>query len=338
MSGTADTSGASVLQPLEGFHHLTMVTRHAPTNARFYRDTLRLRLVKKTVNFDMPSTYHLYYGDHLGAPGTLLTFFEWPNAAPGSRGWGGTHHIALAVPSGAALAYWRGQLEREGLDVAGPFADHGAMAIRFPDPDGLLVELVAPAGEDVPDGAPAIFVPAMAIGALHHVNLYVTDRAMAAVYYRDLLGFAVDDEGPNYDDSALVDMLFRLDRDGVHQLEAMRLVVTAVERDAMPHAQDGPGQTHHIAFNAPHDAVELAWQARIGAAGVPVSEVRDRSYFRSIYFNDPDGHLLEIATAHPGFAIDEPPASLGERLCLPAWLEERRAQLEASLVPVTSDE
>lgn len=329
---------AQNLRPLAGLHHMTMVTKHAPTNARFYRDTLRLRLVKQTVNFDMPHTYHLYYGDHAGSPGTLLTFFEWPVADPGQTGWGGTHHIALSVGNGAALAWWRGHLEREGLDVHGPFDDHGYPTIRFRDPDGLMLELSAPAGDDVPDGAPALWADGLAIGPLQHVNLLATTRESATLYYRDLLGFDLIGEGQNPDHPLLTDLIFTLnvveDADEADAADPMQLIVTLVDRDQVSRAVDGPGQTHHIAFAALDDAVELAWQDRLGQVGVPVSEVRDRSYFHSIYFNDPDGHLLEIATNNPGFAIDEPLDSLGERLSLPAWYEDRREQLETALAPL----
>jgi glyoxalase family protein len=323
---------AQPLQPLAGYHHMTMVTRDAPANARFYRETLRLRLVKKTVNFDMPYTYHLYYGDSTGSPGTLLTFFEWPNAEPGRRGWGGTHHLALSVASGAALAWWRGHLEREGVDVQGPFDDHGYPTIRFSDPDGLLLELSAPAGEDVPDGAPALWAEGLAIGALHHVNVQVTNRETAIIYYRDLLGFELTGEGTNPDHPLLTDLLFTLATNGDEP--TMRLIVTLVDRAQTEHAAEGPGQTHHIAFAALDDAVELDWQERLASAGIPVSEVRDRNYFHTIYFNDPDGHLLEIATNNPGFAVDEPPDSLGQRLMLPPQYEARREQLERTLKPL----
>jgi glyoxalase family protein len=317
------------ISPLAGYHHMTMVCRDARENVRFYRDILGLRLVKKTVNFDVPDTYHLYWGDQTGSPGTLLTFFEWPHARPGQTGWGGTHHIALTVGSGAVLAYWRGRLERSGVNVEGPFDDHGFPGIRFRDPDGLILELTAPAGEEVPDGAPDLYVPAMALGALHHVHIRVTDRGRALAWYRDLLGFHVVGQGPNYDDPQLSDLIFDVAGDG-----SQRLVVTTVSRQQMPRAREGTGQTHHIAFGATDDPHELAWQEHILHAGLNASEVRDRKYFHSIYFNDPDGHLIEIATANPGFSVDEPVESLGESLSLPPWLEDRRAELEASLTPL----
>ena len=321
---------ANPTPPLRGFHHLTMVTRDAPENARFYRGVLKLRLVKKTVNFDMPETYHLYYGDEIGAPGTLLTFFEWPGAPAGHTGWGGAEHIAMRVGSGAALAWWRGHLEREGVEVEGPFDDHGRRAIPCRAPAGLIVELVAPAGDAVPDGAPVFFVPAMAIGRIDHSALLATNRGTATVYYRDLLGFDLVAEATNPLDPSRTDLIFGL---GGPEPEE-RLVVTLVERDAAARAEDGPGQTHHIAFGVPDEAVELVWQERVASAGVNVSDVRDRQYFYSIYFRDPDGHLLEIATANPGFAVDEPLESPGEALKLPPQYEGRRSALERTLRPI----
>ena len=323
------TRTAESIQPLAGYHHMTMVCRDARENVRFYRDTLGLRLVKKTVNFDVPDTYHLYWGDDVGSPGTLLTFFEWPHAARGNTGWGGTHHVGLAVASGAVLAYWRGRLERSGVELEELFDDHGHPTIRFRDPDGLLLELSAPAGEDVPDGTPDLYVPAMAIGRLQHVHIQVTDSERALIYYRNLLGFDLVGQGPHHDDPGLTDLIFDVLGDG-----AQRLIVTEVDRDQTPRAREGTGQTHHVAFGATDDPHELAWQERITHAGVPTTEVRDRKYFHSIYFNDPDGHLIEIATANPGFAVDEPAESLGQALSLPQWLESRRAELEQSLTPL----
>ena len=286
------------LQPLTGYHHMTMVTKHAPTNAQFYRDTLRLRLVKKTVNFDMPHTYHLYYGDYPGSAGTLLTFFEWPNGKPGQTGWGGTHHISLSVASGAALASWHGHLEREGTDVQGPFDDHGYPTIRFRDPDGLILELSAPAGEDVPDGAPALWADGLAIGPLHHVSIQATTRETAIVYYRDLLGFELTGEGTNPDHPLLSDLIFTLDGEAA----SMRLLVTLVDREQVERI-DGPGQTHHIAFGALDDDVELAWQERIAAAGISVSEVRDPRLSAGC---DQPGHLLESPPTTPASPSTNP--------------------------------
>jgi glyoxalase family protein len=322
-------SAPGTATPFDGYHHLTMVAKNAVENVRFYRDILKLRLVKQTVNFDVPDTYHLYYGDEAGGAGTLLTFFEWPTVRPGTIGWGGNHHLAMKVATGAALAYWRGQLEREGVDVEGPFDDHGRPVIRFRDPDGLILELVAPAGEDVPDGAPALFVPAMGIGAIDHVAVVATNRDTAIAFYSGLLGCSLVGEGESRDYPGATDLIFAV-TGGTDQ----RVVVTLADRASTPKARHGTGLTHHIAFNVPDDPTELAWQERIGEAGVAVTEQRDRKYFHSIYFNDPDGFLIEIATATPGFTVDEPLESLGDSLSLPPWLEENRAQLEQALTPL----
>jgi len=315
--------------PFAGYHHLTMVTKNAVENVRFYRDVLKLRMVKQTVNFDKADTYHLYYGDETGTPGTLLTFFEWPNVTPGALGWGGNHHLAMQVVSGASLAFWRGHLEREGIDVEGPFDDHGHPAIRFRDPDGLILELIAPAGDDVPDGAPALFVPAMAIGAIDHVAVVATNRDTAMAFYSGLLGFTLAVEADSRDRVDATDLIF-----DVSGGTGQRVVITLADRERTPKARMGTGLTHHIAFNVPDDPTQLAWQERVGGAGVAITEVRDRQYFHSMYFNDPDGFVIEIATATPGFAVDEPVESLGERLSLPPWLEESRGELERSLTPL----
>lgn len=319
--------------PLRGYHHLAMVIRDAGANVRFYRDLLRLRLVKKTVNVDIPETYHLFYGDELGTPGTVLSCFERPDMPAGRPGWGGGEHIALRVGSGAALAWWRGHLEREEVEVEGPFDDHSGPAIRLHDPDGLAVELVAPAGDDVPDGAPVFFVPAMAIGGIDHVALLATERETAVVYYQQLLGFDLLSERLNPLAPDRTDLVFGLggpEPDG-------RLIVTLVERDAVGRAVNGPGQNHHVAFCVPDEAIELVWRERLESAGIPVSDVRDRQYFNSIYFRDPDGYLLEIATSNPGFTADEPLESLGTRLSLPPSHEHRRAELERALRPLDGD-
>ena len=319
--------------PLTGYHHLTMVTKDAARAMRFYTETLRLRLVKQTVNFDHPHLYHLYFGDYAGAPGTLLTFFEWPRAKPGHPGIGGTHHVALAVGSGAALAFWRGRLERAGCEVSEPFIAHGYPAIHFVDPDGLFVELCAPAGEDVPEGAPALWSAGWTIGGIHHVVIQAAERERTLAYYRDLLGFAVLDVAAVGDAGA---------SEVVFELPGGRLLIAAFptppaapgETGAHTRFRHGAGQTHHLAFGARDDAHELAWRARLAAAGADVSEARDRRYFRSIYVHDPDGHLLEIATHGPGFAVDEAPERLGSALMLPPWLEERRAAIVAQLAPL----
>jgi glyoxalase family protein len=315
--------------PLAGYHHVTAGTRDARRCLDFYTRTLRLRCVKRTVNFDAPTLHHLYFGDDVGAPGTLLTFFEWPQAAPGRAGIGGVARVAFAVESGAALAYWRGQLEREGVEVSETFVTHGRPSIRFSDPDGLQLELCAPADDDVPDGAPALWSAGWALRGLQHVLLHASERERTVVYYRDLLGLELVAEGVNDDDATLPELTFDLGLGAEQQL-----YVAIVAREAMPHARHGAGQTHHIALTVADAAAQLEWQERLANAGVNVTDVLDRRYFQSVYFRDPDGLLLELATPAPGFTVDEPPDALGTALQLPPWFEPRRAELEAALTPL----
>lgn len=337
-TGADDTAtDTAAIQPLDGYHHATLLCRDAVANVRFYRDVLRLRLVKQTVNFDVPGSYHLYYGDALGTPGTLLTFFPWPRMREGVEGWGGTHHIALSVPSAPALAYWLGELERAGIEVEGPLDHDGHPTLRFRDSDGLRLELVAPASDldEVPEGAPALYSERFAIGAIQHAQLLVTDLPAALHFYRDVLGFdplpvAEDGDASNADTPTEQRLLTAPLHTELPQ-SAMWLTLALVDREGRPRAREGVGRTHHLAFSVADDAQLLAWQERLEAAGVVVTEVRDRQYFHSIYFNDPDGFLIEIATSDIGFTIDEPASSLGQRLCLPPWFEERRAEIEGRL-------
>jgi glyoxalase family protein len=313
--------------PLSGFHHVTAGTRDMRRCLAFYTETLRLRCVKRTVNFDEPTLHHLYFGDQTGAPGTLLTAFEWPRAVRGRTGIGGVEHIAFAVESGAALAYWRGHLERTGVDVGEPLVAHGRPTLRFTDPDGLRLELCAPAGEDVPDGAPALWSASWAVRGLDHVLLHASERAPTTRYYRDLLGLELVSEAVNHDDPSQPEFAFDLGHDA-------QLRVALTTREALPHARHGAGQTHHIALTVADGASQLAWQERLASAGVNVTDVLDRRYFQSIYFRDPDGLLLELATSEPGFTLDEPLDALGTALQLPPWFAPRRAELEAALTPL----
>jgi glyoxalase family protein len=305
---------------LLGYHHLTFVTGDPVANARFYTQLLRLRLVKQTVAFEGPKGYHLYYAPPgtSGEPGSILTFLHWPRARQGSAGVGGTQHIALRVQSGAALAYWRGKLEREDVAVGEVFESRGEPALRFTDPEGLVIELRAPAGDDVPEGAPDLFMPSLVPGAVDHALISVSNRETALVFYRDLLGFDV------LDGDADGELSFGLPDGG-------QLIATVDSEGQLPRARIGAGQTHHLAFGVADDAQQLAWVERLENAGIVVTDVRDRFYFKSVYFRDPDGHLLEIATGGPGFTVDESSDSLGTALKLPPWLEAEREMYERSL-------
>jgi glyoxalase family protein len=297
---------------LEGLHHITMITGDAQTNVAFYADVLGLRLVKKTVNFDQPDAYHLYFGDEQGSPGSILTWFEFPGAARGRAGAGMIHTIELGVGSEEALDFWAARLSHAGFG-----AERAGHRLRLEDPDGLRLELV------VADGNPPLRawhpeVPAEhAIVGIEGARAYALDPAQAHPLLTEVLGFA------RQSDSA-----YRLDGEERHVHWAY---------DPAPDARglQGAGTVHHIAW-ASRDEDHLAWQARARDAGAHVTEVRDRDYFRSIYFREPRGVLFEIATLSPGFAIDEDSEHLGEQLRLPKMHEHLRERLERTLTPVVN--
>lgn len=298
---------------LEALHHITMITADARDNVRFHADVLGLRLVKKTVNFDDPLSYHLYYGDETGAPGSILTWFEAPGAPAGRAGAGMIHRIDLGVPSAAALDFWAERLAAHGVD-----AERTGDVLAFADPDGLALALVV-AGANPPLVARHPEVPAeYAITGLEAVRAYTAaDPDAVDPVLTDLLGFAYAGAGAY--DATGAERTFRL------------------AFDAAPPApgHSGAGTVHHIAW-ASRDEDHLGWQDRMARAGARVSPVMDRDYFRSIYFRVPVGLLFEIATLSPGFAVDEDPERLGEELRLPAMHQHLREHLERSLTPLAN--
>ena len=289
---------------LEGLHHITMITGDANATVAYYADTLGLRLVKKTVNFDQPDAYHLYFGDETGAPGSILTWFEFPGAAPGSAGIGDIHTLQLGVASAASLDFWAARLEG---------AERDGDVLRFADPDGLALELAA--GVNPPLRAVHPEIPAEhAITGLEGARAYG--------------GFA------NVEERLLTGTLgFTWLGDGEYRLDGAERSFRWAYDAPVAHGRQGAGTVHHIAW-ASRDADHEAWQARVSDAGGLVADVRDRDYFRSIYFREPRGVLFEIATLSPGFAVDEDPAHLGESLRLPAQHEHLRERLERTLAPV----
>ena len=298
---------------LEGLHHITMITGDAQANVDFYADVLGLRFVKKTVNFDQPGAYHLYFGDETGAPGSILTWFEFAGAQPGRPGVGMVHTISLGVPSAAALDFWATRLGERG--VATQRTDRG---LAFADPDGLALELVVADDGNPPLRAEHPEVPAEhAIVGLEGARAYSAFAAVTEGVLTEVLGFTHLGGGE-----------YRLDGEQRHFHWAY---------DQAPgHApRPGAGTVHHIAWASP-DGDHLAWQARIAEAGGYVTDVKDRDYFNAIYFREPRGVLFEIATLSPGFAVDEDPDHLGEALRLPPQHEHLREELEATLVPVVN--
>jgi glyoxalase family protein len=350
--------------PIEGLHHITLVCANAQRTVNFYTEVLGLRLVKKTVNFDAPTSYHLYFGDELGRPGTAITYFEWPHAARGHWGIGGTHHYALQVADYDGLLKWKRRLTDLGLSIDGPLDRHYFKSIYFQDPDGAIIE-IATLGpgwtmDEDPDKIGTEFhepphemtvrnrdearikattwdepvptiTPDMALNrGMHHITAIGADIKRTDTFYSDLLGLRRVKMTSNFDDPTSAHWYWGVGegRPGT--------IITYFERDPkkVRPVKMGAGQTHHFAFAVPDEATQLEFREKLIRNGLQVSPVRDRVYFKSIYTNDPDGHIVELATAGPGFTVDEPSATLGTALMLPPWLENQRAQIEAALTPI----
>lgn len=305
------------MTPVSGIHHITAIAGNLHANLHFYREFLGLRLVKKTVNFDNPQAYHLYFGNHTGTPGTLLTFFYWHRGAhPGRLGYGQVSAIHLSIPTGS-LPFWIDRCAIYEIN-AQPALDAPALSLR--DPDGIHIKLV-----EVPDDsrqpAQAPDVPAeYAIRGIHSAELPLTRPKESLPLLTEILGCKTLPPRPGI----------------MERLSAGTDTVTILE--LQPGASIGParigaGTIHHIAFRVADAAAQLAIRNRLLSEGHSVSPVMDRSYFQSIYFTEPGGILFEIATDSPGFAIDEPVESLGEALKLPPSFESDRAKIVANLPP-----
>jgi glyoxalase family protein len=316
------------MRPVQGLHHLTVMASDPQRNIDFYAGLLAQRLVKVTVNFDDPGTYHLYYGDEVGTPGTIMTFFPWPNALPGERGNGEVAAASYAVDP-ASLPYWRERLAEHRVAVS-DVTHFGSPALAFVDPDGLHLEIVAEAGAPVPRFWPDSPVPSEhALRGFHGVTLWVeSERTVATLLTRHLgfqrVGSENDEEGTR--------TRYRGASDGVG------LFVDVVERPGKPHGRFSAGSVHHVAMRTRDDSEQVQYQEALRAAGYHVTPVQDRQYFHSIYFRDATGVLFEIATDAPGFASDEPVAELGKNLQLPAWYEPQRAAIESRVKRIVNPE
>lgn len=344
-------------------HHLTAVCSDARRTVDFYTKILGFRLVKKTVNFDDPRAYHLYFGDQQGSPGTLVTFFEWSGMPKGRWGIGTTHHLAFIVDSKEAQLRWKRRLTDRGIDVTGPYDRTYFTSIYFEDPDGLILEIatrtpgwtadetsatlgtkfIQPpfeftrAGRDEaaiarvtwPEPAAEIS-DEMRLTGLHHITAISSDIDRTAEFYTGTLGMRLVKRTVNFDDTTAPHFYFAAGDCNPGTV----VTYFAYSIDSMRAGIIGTGLTHHFAFAVENDEIQREWRNRLIESGVPVTEVLDRVYFKSIYFQDPDGHTLEIATSGPGFLVDEDRQNLGRRLALPPWLEESRTRLEESLAPI----
>jgi glyoxalase family protein len=312
-----------------GLHHVTAVTANAKQNLAFYTNVLGLRLVKKTVNQDDVSAYHLFYGDEVGHAGTEVTFFDWAGMAPNIPGTGGISEIGLRVPNREALGYWVQRFDDLGVEHAGIEEFAGHPTLRFRDPEGQRLALVA-GGSDA-EFSPWRKSPVPAehqIRGLSHIGLTVARLEPTERTLLDVLGFRKVGEFPSLEHPAVTTHLYESRAGGPG---------TEVRVDARPElrpAQLGSGGVHHVAFRAANDEEHKAWRDRVRAAGLGITDVIDRFYFKSLYFREPGRILFEIATDGPGFATDEDPEHLGEGLALPPFLEPHRAAIEAGLKPL----
>jgi glyoxalase family protein len=298
---------------LDGVHHITMITGDAQQNVAFYADVLGLRLVKKTVNFDAPEAYHLYFGDEQGSPGSILTWFEFAGAGRGRAGSGMVHRIQLGVASEATLEFWANRLADQGYQ-----SRRGERSLSFEDYDGLGLELVV-----ADDGNPPLRAWHPDVPAEHAILGVEGARAYIA-------------RGLEADRNLLVETLeFTELGEGEYRLEGDERHFHWGYDASMERGLPGAGTVHHIAWHS-SDEDHVTWQQRVARAGMHVTPVIDRDYFLSVYFRQPQGILFEIATTSPGFAVDEDPDHLGEELCLPKQHEHLRPRLERMLTPLSN--
>jgi glyoxalase family protein len=305
-----------------GIHHVTATAGPARRNIDFYTRTLGLRLVKRTVNFDDPGTYHFYYGDEEGRPGTILTFFPWEHVAPGRLGVGQTRETLFRVPEDA-IGYWTHRLVEQGVPHQALEKRFGETVLPFKDRDGMQLALVAvPGAEDEPAWGDGEVPVEHAIRGFHSVGLLLADAAPTGAILTDVFGFSeVAREGSV--------VRFKAGDTSIGGIVDIRAAGDFLR------GRMGGGSVHHIAFRAANDAAQAEMVRKLAQdLGLATTEQKDRNYFRSVYFREPGGILFEIATDEPGFAADEPAASLGQSLKLPLFLERRRQQIEAVLPAV----
>jgi glyoxalase family protein len=306
---------------ITGIHHVTAIASDPQQNLDFYTGLLGLRLVKLTVNFDDPTTYHFYYGDGVGSPGTILTFFPWPGTGRGRQGTGQATSVAFSIPE-YALGFWIERLLKHHIESQKPVRRFDEQVLAFRDPDGLMVELVAHQGAEPRAGWTGGDVPAEhALRGIHTVTLCLDGYEHTAKLLTETMKFRnVGEEGSFFRYAA-----------GEGGSGAM------VDLRCAPDVWSGVvagGTIHHIAWRTPTDDMQRAWREAIAGVGLNVTPRLDRQYFQSIYFREPGGVLFEIATDGPGFTVDEAEEALGTHVKLPSWMEANRADIERVLPPL----
>ena len=310
-------------EPIVGLHHVTAIASNPQRNLDFYTALLGLRLVKRTVNFDDPGTYHFYFGDDTGSPGTLLTFFPWPHATRGSGGIGETSATSFSVPD-SSIEYWQKRLADAHIPVESAPERFGRPVITFADTDGTKLEIIGDAaGPAANPPRHGEVPPEHSIHGFSGVTLCEAGFELTAKVLQ-LLG---------YKETASEGNRFRFTSTAPGT--ALANYIDILVQTQLTYGRMGAGSVHHIAFRAPTDAAELEWREELKSLNLNITPVLDRTYFHSVYFREPGGVLFEIATDPPGFTLDEPIESLGEGLKLPAWLERRRSVIEHLVEPIT---
>ena len=315
------------MSELGGLHHVTAITGDAKGNLDFYTRVLGMRLVKRTVNQDDVSAYHLFYADAKGSPGTDLTFFDWPLTPPNQPGAPGIGPIALRVGGRESLDWWAETLTKAGVEHGGIGERLGRESLAFSDPEGQRLELVADGG--LAGGVPWKGSPVPAehqVKGLHGVTLTSARPQLTERVLVESMGFR--ESGRRELPGGGTEHLLEVGPGG----PGAEVVLS--EPAELKYARQGKGGVHHVAYRVPDADTQLDWRERIQAAGLQPTPVIDRFYFKSVYFREPGGILFEIATDGPGFAADEPEEALGEKLALPPFLEPERERIEAGLIPI----
>lgn len=301
-----------------GLHHITAIADSAKSNLDFYTKVLGLRLLKKTVNFDDPGTYHLYYGDEKGSPGTILTFFPYEGSRRGRVGAGMASHIGYAVPEGS-FDFWIKRFEEHNVSFKQPAEKFGEQYIAVQDPDGLQLELVIPKNGDSRQPWETNEVKAnVATRGFHSVTLTLRSVKQTAEVLTELLGYKLLEQNGNH---------HRYITDAIDNAA----IIDLIEEPNANRGDGGAGTNHHIAFRVKDEETLMKFREKIASRGLNITDKIDRNYFYSLYFREPGGVLFEIATDNPGFAIDEPVDKLGSSLLLPPQYEPHRARIEAVL-------
>lgn len=304
-----------------GIHHITGMSGIAQKNVDFYVGVLGLRMVKKTVNFDAPDVYHFYYGDTVGNPGTIFTFFPFGEGPRGTTGAGQTTVTSFSIRP-ESVEFWTQRLQDRGISVSGPEESNHRQVLAFRDPDGIILELVAHVGADQRPGWQDGPVPSEhAIRGFYSVTIKVKNHALTSALLTDVMGFRLLEQSGNR-------YRYEVGEGGPGT------IIDVISQADAPYGRHSIGTIHHIAWRVANEEELVRWQVKLMNAGMHATEVKDRNYFKSVYFREPGGVLFELATDPPGFAIDESVENLGADLKLPEWFEPNRASLESKLPPI----